>query len=290
MIKLALLGSDSTHGTHFAKLAHPLTGQFKSVRFTHIFGLDEAATKEMAAVGDIPNIVCDPSEMLDKVDGAVLVFRHGDLHMEYALPFIARKIPIWVDKPFAINPSDARLMLDTAKTHGTLITGGSTYKSSKFIPHIKKELASGRLGDIYSVAIDYNIFPNSPYGGFHFYAAHLIEMCCELFGYDMRSVATMQTDKNILVKATFEDMQVFLNYTQFCYGHFAVVIGSKESISVPVDRIEDTYHAAFGEFEKMIRSGKMPFDPENLYKVTIITNAIEKSMSTGKEVMLHLPL
>ena len=284
MIKLGLLGTDSTHATHFANIAHPRNGGFPDVRFTHVFGIDPAETAAVAESGEIANIVADPAEMIGAVDGIMMVFRHGDLHMRYAMPFIEAGVPMWIDKPFTVDNGEARQMLTAAAQCKTLLTGCSTYKYAKFLDVIRAELQSGRLGEIYSVVMDYNIFLDSPYGGLHFYASHLIEMCCELFGFDMRSVQAWRKNGNLLVRPDYRDVDVLLNYTKYCNEHFAVVIGEKGSISVPIDFIHDTYNKAFAVFIDMIKTGEVPFDPENMYKVTAITNAIGQAMETGEAV------
>jgi len=280
MIKLGLLGTDSTHATHFASIAK----NYPDIQFTHVFGIDAAETAAVAAAGGIAHIVADPSDMLGKVDGVMMVFRHGDLHMQYAMPFIENGVPMWIDKPFTISCGEARQMLDAAAKHKTPLTGCSTYKYATFLDEIRAELQSGRLGKIYSVVMDYNIFLDSPHGGIHFYASHLIEMCCELFGFDIRSVEAWEKNGNLLVRPNYSEVDVLLNYTKYCTEHFAVVIGENGSISVPIDFIHDTYIKAFEVFIDMIKTGAMPFDPENMYKVTAITGAIEKAMNVGKVV------
>ena len=123
MIKLGLLGTDSTHAMHFATIARSDFGRALGVDFTHIFGLDAAETAAVAEAGDIAHIVSDPAEMLGEVDGVMMVFRHGDLHMRYAMPFIENGIPLWIDKPFTVSNDESRQMLDAAAQYKTLLTG-----------------------------------------------------------------------------------------------------------------------------------------------------------------------
>ena len=286
MLKLGLIGTDSTHADNFAKMTNPDTGMFKNARFTHVFGAEAEKTQLVADIGAIDNIVASPDEMLDKVDGIMIVFRHGNLHYKHAAPFIKAGVPVWVDKPFTTDNAEARAMLDLAKKHKTLISGGSTLKYSSGIKLLKEKYAAGYFGDIISSVMDYSIFLDSPYGGIHFYAAHLIEMCCEVFGFNIRSVCGEEKNGNLLVRACYDDFDVILNYTRYTVEHFAVVIGSEHGMCTPIGTVETSYES-IGEFFKLLETGIQPLDTENLYKTTVITNAIEQSYKTNKTVNIE---
>jgi len=103
MFRIGIIGSDNSHALAFAKLVNfpdEKTGSyfFPDCRVTGIFGQESTRTEEVASKGNIDFIAVKPEELMGKVDAVMVVFRHGDLHLKYALPFVEKGIPIWIDK------------------------------------------------------------------------------------------------------------------------------------------------------------------------------------------------
>jgi predicted dehydrogenase len=71
---------------------------------------------------------CDTlKEMTDGIDAVFIADCSGDGfdHVELASPFLEKGIPVYVDKPFASNLSDARTMIELAQKHGTNVMSAS---------------------------------------------------------------------------------------------------------------------------------------------------------------------
>ena len=125
MLKIGIVGSDNSHAIAYSKLANVTKVVGDKCRVVGIWGQEEARTKEVAEEGQIETIVDKPDDLVDMVDAAIVVDRHGGLHLEHALPFIEKGMPIYVDKPFAITLEDCREMLKSADASGSLITSFS---------------------------------------------------------------------------------------------------------------------------------------------------------------------
>ncbi len=99
--RIGIIGSDNSHAEVFSKLINiPQAEQgeylFPDCKVTAIYGQDMQRTKEVAQRAQIEFIASRLEELMDKVDAAMVVFRDGNLHAEYALPFIKAGIPTWI--------------------------------------------------------------------------------------------------------------------------------------------------------------------------------------------------
>ncbi len=67
---------------------------------------DPAMTRTLCDATNIANCCHQPEQMLDLVDAVMLLRDDPDSHRLLAAPFLARGIPVFVDKPLATNEDD----------------------------------------------------------------------------------------------------------------------------------------------------------------------------------------
>lgn len=291
MFRIGIIGSDNSHALAFSKLANlkdDKTGDylFPDVRVTGIFGLEKERTEEVADKGKIEFIAEKPEDLLGKVDAVMVVFRHGDLHAPYALPFIEKGIPTWIDKPFTIKISEAQKLIEAADRSNTLVTGGSTLKYTYDIQTLKNFAENNTsMGKLLGGVMNYPANLENEYGGLYFYGNHLAEMVMTVFGYDIKSVRASLHNGSITVCTKYDDFQVTLNYVD-CWGKYTgVLYFEKGTIARDIDDSLG-YRLGFEKLVEMLRSGKRPFPLEHLLIPTVFLNAVEKSIKTGNEVFL----
>lgn len=291
MFKVGIIGSDNSHALAFSRLTNiknELTGEyeFPDIRVTAIYGHDEKKTEEVASEGKIEFIAKNPQDLFGKVDAVMVVFRHGDLHAEYALPFVEAGIPTWIDKPFTIKISDAKKLIEAAEKNNTLLTGGSTCKYAYDVIMLKNSVENDKsFGEIVSGALNFPANPDSEYGGLFFYGPHLAEMLMTVFGYDVKSVITSESNGNIIAVAKYDRYHIVMNFTKEAQRYLGIIYGAKKTIVRDID-ISIIYRLGFAKFAEMLRTGKRPLPLCNLLAPVVLLNAIEKSIKTGREVYL----
>lgn len=291
MYRIGIIGSDNSHAEMFAKLVNipdEKTGDFRfpDIRVTCIFGLEAERTQQVANDGRIGAIVDSPMKMIGQVDAVMVVFRHGDLHLTYALPFIIEGIPTWIDKPFAIKNDDAKLLLEEARRSGALLTGGSTCKYTPDILGIKNVWENGsRIGKIQTAVVNFPATLENEYGGIYFYGAHLVEMAMAAFGYDARSVIASENNGLVTAIVKYDNIQLTLNFIPGCKEYYAVLYGENGTMIREID-INGCYLKGFIEFAEMLRKGKLPLPFEHLYAPVELLNAIKESYETGEEIFM----
>lgn len=291
MLKIGIVGSDNTHAGSFAKLVNfpdPKTGEyfFPDFRISGIFGLDRKRTEEVAENGKIEYIADRPEDFMGKVDAVMVVFRHGDLHLPYALPFIEAGIPTWVDKPFTIKNEDARRLIEAAETHHTLLAGGSNVKFAYDLPVIRNAAENGsRIGKLKTAVVNFPASLESEYGGIYFYGSHLAEMTMKAFGYNGKSVMASEHNGCVAAILRYDAFQVTMNFIPGSREYFAVLYGENGTMVREID-IMDSMRNQFKDFAVMLRTGQIQEPFENLYAPVELLNAVRESYSGGREVKL----
>lgn len=291
MIRIGILGSDSSHALAFAKLCNipdSHTGQynFPDVRITTIYGHDNNKTEKTAFEGQIQEIVSSPDELIGKVDGVMVLFRDGNLHVPYALPFIKAGIPLWIDKPLTVTLEDTQILLKEAEKYNSLVTGGSTCKYSYDVLELEKIVKSGSVGNVLSGYINFPGDINSPYNGIFFYGPHMIEILFTIFGYKVISLTTIKNDSNILCVANYDTYHVILDFTKDTCNNMCVIHGDKKSHVGEIRIDSSTYKAGLEKFIDMLKTGISPLSLDKLAASTRFLTAIKESLQTGKKVYL----
>lgn len=286
MIRIGIVGSDNSHAIAFSKLCN-VPGNIPRVegaQVVAVFGEEEERTKEVAQEGNIPKIVEKPEDMIGEIDAALVVFRHGGKHRQYAEPFLKAGIPTFVDKPLAVSSSDAKAMLELADSNGTPLTSFSTLRYAGDMLSFKQE--AGEL-EITSAVFSGPADRESEYGGLPFYGVHIAEMMQALYGPGVRSVSATQHEKNIVATLHYEGGQMgTLNFLgDASYVFHMLAFGKKGWIGRALDA-STCYRDGLEVVLEMVRSGKRPLSNAALMEPVRVLEAIEESLDSGSLVTL----
>ncbi|MBM3460202.1 MAG: Gfo/Idh/MocA family oxidoreductase [Armatimonadetes bacterium] len=286
MIRVGIVGSDNSHALAFSQLLNTEKGQgdprWADARCVAIYGTDKARNEEVAEKARIPHISPTVEDMLDRVDAAMVVWRHGDLHASHALPFLRAGKPVFVDKPFAIKLEDCKAMLEAAHYFGAPIT---SYSTTRWTPAIQALLArKEEFGDLLMGQVSGPADLNSEYGGVFFYANHAVEMMFQLFGHGAAGIYAREGQGNVNGVVRWPDGKlVNLNLHKSARATYsATVHGAKGWVSSTID-IGGCYADGLDVFLKMVRSKVRPLTDEQLTEPTRLLHALLKSLASGRE-------
>ena len=123
------------------------------------------------------------------VDAILLEAQEGATHAEFALPWIAAGVPVFVDKPFACATADAAQMVEAAVRAGTPLLSASSLRFAREVTAAAGAAGPARGASTYSPA---SVHPVNP-GLFH-YGVHGVEMLYTLMGPGCRDVRCVSTD------------------------------------------------------------------------------------------------
>jgi len=110
---------------------------------THVWDMDRPAAEEFTRQYKGVEVVDNYWDMVGKVDGIILSDLDSCLHFkELTRPYLEAGVPIFINRPFALNLPDAQAMIDLAQKHNTPIMSGSSFEHAPEVEHIKREVAS----------------------------------------------------------------------------------------------------------------------------------------------------
>lgn len=289
MTKIGIVGSDNSHAVAYSKLAN-IEGRAGDSRVVAISGPDPERTKEVAGLGQIPEIVERPEDMIGKVDAILVVHRHGDLHAEHAIPFLKAGIPVYVDKPFAISLDDCQAMLDAASEGNALLTSYSSLRWAPTTGDLADKMES--LGDVrvgqFAGPCDFE----SEYAGPFFYATHVAEIAFRLMGDDVRTVQATRSGKNVAVNLTFanEAIATFSYLGDAAYHFHATLFGTKDFAAAEIIAGDDAYAEGLNLFLDAVNSGKAPLTAQQLLTPIAFVHAMQESLASNGSLVELAPL
>ena len=278
MIKLAILGTISSHAEAFCRYA----SQSEAVEIVGIFGENPERTAYLCEKYGIE--FKTPEELSELCDIAAILFRRGDKHFVYAEPFVRKQIPVFIDKPFTKTVEDAQRLLALCQEFACPFIGGSCVKLAPEIGMLRDEISSEQL-----VTSGFCTFPiqfESTSEGFHFYSHHMIETVLYLFGTGVVSVLTKRSNDLLNAIVTYPNCQVVMNFAvqdgQYVAGYFG-----RNGSDVKYINIESAGKAQFNEMIDFARNKETKYPAEFFMEAVKISVALEQSMKLNAEVFLQ---
>jgi predicted dehydrogenase len=281
MLRIGIVGSDNSHAVNYSRLANIEGVVGDQARVVAITGPDPARTQEVAGLGNIPEIVETPQDLLGKVDAVLVVHRHGDLHLANTLPFLEAGLPVYVDKPFTISLEDGAQLIRTAAEHNALITSYSSLRYATAVTEIAASLDD--LGKIHAGHMTGPCDFSSEYGGPFFYATHVLEMALRLLGDDVRTVRAERVGSSVIVTLVWaNDTVLTISYLTGASYHFHVALfGEKGMASEEVKAGDQAYGAGLQAFLDAVKDGQAPLTGEQLLRPIAIVHGIQQSLDQG---------
>lgn len=282
--RIAILGTENSHARAFAQMAQ----HAKGVELVGAYGSDPEANKNFKKLFGVP-CTDDPEAFLGDVDGVMVTARDGSKHLELARPYLRPGMSVFVDKPFCNSVADAEELIRFADLRKASVCGGSCLKYSSQISRFKRTLVLKKdliVGASFYAPVEMD----SPYGGFLFYAPHLIEMALNVFGYrGLRSVRAVRDENKVFATLYYNGFAV----TLFFGGNLYVgsIAFTTTAIAFVEKDVTELYGREFANFCAIMRhrASALP-DPEELVAPVRVANAIVESYETDTEVRFHYPL
>ncbi|SIQ25593.1 Oxidoreductase family, NAD-binding Rossmann fold [Cellulosimicrobium aquatile] len=143
MLRLALVGLDSSHADHYVRLV-AAERRWPGVRLVALVDGEPGRRAELAAAGGLLLDAGDATvpDVVGRVDAAIVAHRAGRRHGVATRALLAAGVPVLVDKPFAASVADARATLDVAHALGTAVTTASALRFAPEVAAARTALAT----------------------------------------------------------------------------------------------------------------------------------------------------
>lgn len=281
MIRIGIVGAESTHSTFFTKLIN-VDKCCPGFSVDYIWGETKESAAKISVEGRCPNIVDEPCDMIGKIDAVIIAKRNAKEHISCAMPFIKSGIPIFIDKPLCYCSQAGRDMLSEAEKAGIAISSFSIMPFQKSYKDFVREL--NNCENIASITFTGPADYNSPHGGIYFYGIHQIEMMLNLCGYEVLAVQSMLSDNQLSSHFRYNGGRIVgINFVPSGLDKFTVSFtadGQAKLYEIIFD--ESPYLQALREICTMFKMNRWLLSREQLLKPVLILEAIEKSIASNK--------
>lgn len=268
MIRIAFLGSDSTHAEAFANRINPPGAPFRErARVVSIWGEDASqATAKAAALG-IDRVAATPTDALIGVDLAMVIGRFGENHFAATMAALEGGVPTFVDKPFTVNCDEARRLVAVARERGIPLGSASPLRFAREVVALKSQIAVDGGWECIAAAVPASctdLGPDPRLNSAFFYGIHGLEMLLELAGHDIAETAISYGSRAISVRIEFMNgrsalFELIRNTPEF-YELAAYTKTTARRVNIDLDGsyYEAELEALFGSFAN--GGGFVPLD------------------------------
>ena len=287
MYRVAILGCENSHANFF--LDYILKN--KKVDDVEVVGIysneAEAAQKLQDAYGVYVAEAYD--EFVGKIDGLIITARHGDNHYKYAKPYIESGIPMFIDKPITVSEQDAVAFMEELKSHKIRISGGSMCKYAGKVQELKKLVQSQEKGKVLGGYLRAPISMENKYGGFFFYSQHLVQVMCEIFGCNPKSVQVFTKGDVYTCVFRYDAYDVIGEYVNANYL-YAASVSLENGFLGGEYGTEQCSEQEFAAFYRILKGGEQEMSYADFAAPVFILNGIHRSMESGREEAIQYGL
>lgn len=140
-------------------------------------------------------------DLLENVDGVMVLAVNGNRHCELAMPSLERGMPTYIDKPLTCDLAQAKRILEASRKSGAPCYSASSLRFITEIPSLDRD-ALGELKaiDAYGPGELHDLMP----GVLH-YGVHTIEMVDAIWGPGVERVSAIETPDRHLVDMSYRD-------------------------------------------------------------------------------------
>ena len=283
MKRIAILGCENSHATTFLDLIHN-TNCYRDVEVVGVYSNDPEASRALNEKFGV-KVLDNYTDAVGQIDGLIITARHGDLHYEYAKPYIESGIPMFIDKPVTIKESDAVELMRALKDNGVRFSGGSSLKHDIGVKELKRDRENNEGGQTLGGFVRAPIDSTSIYGGFYFYAPHLVEVVSEVFGKYPESVKAERAGDVTNVKFNYGAYNAIGVFVEHNYVYYACRFSEKDVKGMYLESTEDHnwFKSEFDEFYNVLHGAQSPVSHEDFISSVFVMNAIERSLKSGNE-------
>lgn len=283
MYKIAILGCENSHAAGFLK-----TIQEEKLADIQVLGVYSCFPGEAEKLHDAYGVPVMESydALVGQLDGLIITARHGANHYQYAKPYMKDGIPMFIDKPITVTEAEAREFYQALKEHKIAVSGGSSLKHAQYLHELRDMIVSGEKGKVVGGFVRMPLDIHSEHGGFYFYAQHLVQGICEVFGYQPNSVRACRSGDQITCVIRYDDFDVCGLYVNKSYSYYASVAFEK-AVEGKTLTLGNITAREFHDFYDLLRGKPQTQSYEDLFAPVFIMNAIDAAVRSGVEEPVH---
>lgn len=285
MKRIAILGCENSHADTFLRFIRD-DEKYSDVQIIGVYSYDEEASLKLNKKYGV-HVLSSFDEAVGKIDGLIVTARHGDNHYKYAKPYIASGIPMFIDKPITVNEDEAIRFMQECREAGVRVTGGSCCVHNDWVQTLKREHEEQVDGATLGGFLRCPISLNSPYGGYFFYAEHLVGIMSSIYGYYPNRVHAFLNGKALTVIFRYEGFDITGLYADENYSCYYAMRVSEHHVNgseFPIKGDSPCFKTEFDEFYQLLCGESQKKSYKDFIAPVFVMNAVKRSLEEHCEV------
>ena len=285
MKRIAILGCENSHANNFLKAIRE-NEAYSDYEVVGIYSDEKEAVEKLNAEFGAP-IMASFDEAVGRIDGLIITARHGANHYKYAKPYIASKIPMFIDKPITVDCDEAIEFMRELREAGVRISGGSSLSQADEIIALRESVLTKKDGETVGGIVRAPLQSDSVYGGFYFYAQHLVEMVSSVFGRYPKSVKAYTVDDQKTVIFRYEKYDIVGMFFEHSYKYYAARFSTEGSEGGVINGSPNWFKREFADFDALMNGEDQQISFDDFIAPVFVMRAIELSLESGEEVKVE---
>jgi hypothetical protein len=117
---------------------------------THVWTQDIDLSQKISRAAHIPHVCQSLDQMAQRVDAVLLARDDGERHLEMATPFLDAGLPLFIDKPLALNVAGGKEILRRQKYPGQIFSCSAIRYSADLTLNSEQKKLLGEIRHIYA--------------------------------------------------------------------------------------------------------------------------------------------
>ncbi len=227
--RIVILGCENSHARTFLGFMAE-GGRYAGIEVAGVYSRDRSAAEKLSEQFGVP-VMDTCGELAGRVDGVIVTARHGGDHLGFAAPYLSSGVPLFMDKPITVSTGDAEKLVSECARYGVRVTGGSCCVHCEEVRRLKKAALGQAAGRTLSGSVRAPLNSDARYGGFFFYAQHLIEIMMEIFGRYPAAVSAETAGGNVFAVFDYGAFTVFASFLEGGSIYRAEISGEREVLA-----------------------------------------------------------
>lgn len=291
MIKIAIIGLDTSHSIEFPKLMREEAPKNERVaglkaisclRFETPYQNKEGLDKRQKQLEEWGVKVTENiDEALAGCDAIMLEINDGSYHLEYFKKVAALGKPVFLDKPLAMSLADGREIIDIMRCHNTRVWSSS---SIPFCRPLNKVIAAS--GSIVRTHV-FGVLGRAPAGdSLIWYGVHSFETLRRVMGPGAMKVSALETPQGITAAVEYGDgREGLVELVKDIRSYGGVIYGRVEDRPMAMPFLLDTgdaYRRILKMIKAFFKGGAAAVRMEETFEGLAMMCAARESISSGK--------
>ncbi|MDD5679350.1 MAG: Gfo/Idh/MocA family oxidoreductase [Kiritimatiellae bacterium] len=290
MIKIAMIGLDTSHCISFPKLMQapdcPEPDKVPGLRvttclrfltpFTNTETLDKRQ-QQLEAWG--VKVTTRLDEALEGCDAILLEINDGAYHLEYFKKVAALGKPVFIDKPLATTLEDGRAIIALMRKHKTRVWSGSGLPFCPEVVDISARMPQPRYGHVFGVL---NKAPDGD--GLIWYGVHVFETLQKIMGPGARTARATENANGIVTVIDYGNgRQGLIENLNNCKYYGGCAQGDTAAVPFVIKESSNKRPCVI-EIRKFFEGGPAPVEMATTFEGLSMMVAARQSITTGQTV------